>query len=852
MMNKYSEEIWTDNYKGPGEETIEQTWKRLAVEGAKVETKDLKNQITGEFYSILENFKFIPGGRIMANLGIDTRHATTLMNCYVHHPKDINYKDPDSIEGIYDMLKAQAHTLKSEGGYGMNFSWIRPAGSYVKGIGSRTPGVLHFMELWDVSSKIITMGSEKILGQLRDDEKSKIRKGAQMAVLSVWHPEIEDFITAKQTPGRLTKFNMSVGITNGFMKAVEDNEDWQLIFPDTEHPRYEEEWNGDIKEWKSKGYKVIVYKTIKARDLWDTISYATYTRNEPGVIFLDLFNKLNSLSYAEDIFATNPCGEIGMATGVCNLGSLNLTKFVKLVDNKLVFDYDEYARCIKVAVRFLDNINDISRAPLKEYKDSMTEKRRIGLGNMGLGSLMIMFGIRYGSEESLELVKNIYKLKAETELLASAHLGKEKGSFKLFVPEKYFSTYWWNNLKISPSVKNEVESIGCMRNSHHSMNAPNGNSAIYAGIVTGGIEPAFLMEYIRWAIVTEGERRTLRKKGFTWPDPLKGEWYETEELKFTIKGDEQILHGTFEGVDYEVDKNRGLVKATLVSDYGWEFAKNLYKDNIEKMKTDGLFASAMELSVEDHLKVLKVVAHYTNMNNSKTVNIPSEYSYEDFKSLYQDAWKSNIKGLTTYRAGTMTAVLETRKVKIYQNELERQFAEAGDKVIQNVAKIPNEYFARGFKIKDNGRKKWYINMAFVDEAMTRPYALFVSTNNIESTEVTEELVKSMEKLLIEKGLPKKLVEEQISKYENQKNTTRIARIIGMALRHNLKITDVVEVLDKYPHELSSFVFHLSKLLSRYIQDGTKVKKEKCPMCKTSSIIYQDGCKTCSTCGWSKC
>lgn len=1183
MMNKYSEEIWNDNYRGPEETTIEDTWKRLANEGAKIENKEIRKNISEEFYSILDDFKFIPGGRIMANLGLDTRHATTLMNCFVHHPKDINYKDPDSIEGIYTMLQAQAHTLKSEGGYGTNFSWIRPAGTYVKGIGSRTPGVLKFMELWDKSSEIITMGSEKILGALRDDEKTKIRKGAQMAVLSIWHPEVEDYIVAKQTSGRLTKFNMSIGITKGFMKAVEEDKPWNLIFPDTEHPKYESEWNGDIEEWRDKGYTIITHKTVKAKDLWNAISYATYTRNEPGVIFLDLFNKINPLAYTEDIFATNPCvtgetlvavadgrnavtikqlaeeaspvniysidrgkttikkatkifktgikpvlkivlddnsylkvtedhkimlrngkyklakdikpndslmpfnsyisnkryrqissnigrdkrqyrmiaehnnlivdpkntaihhidfnslndkienlkalphsehrkihdisgnnnpmikwypsaseeerkryhnnmsdavsgekngrfsgidnmtllnygialtknlnrqftesewqtyakeynipqsfsnyrktkfgslhkfakrcahesnlpmmekyelrsyiqtqnhkvrsvhscgieevydmivpgtnnfgvitsykdnnyvessgifvhncGEIGMATGVCNLGSLNLTKFVKVFKDKLIFDYDEYARCIKIAVRYLDNINDISRAPLKEYKDSMTDKRRIGLGNMGLGSLMLMFGIRYGSEESLELVKNIYKLKAETELLASAELGKEKGSFKLFDHKKYFNTYWWNNLKISPSVKKKIENVRHMRNSHHSMNAPNGNTSIYAGIVTGGIEPAFMLEYTRWAIVTEYERRNLRKKGFTWPDPMKGEWFETDHMKFSIKGDEQILKGSFNGTDYEVDKNRGLVKATLVSDYGWEFAKELYKDKLKKMQNDGLFASAMELSVSDHIDVLKVVAHYTNMNNSKTVNLPSEYSYEDFKSLYFNAWKSNIKGMTTYRTGTMTAVLETQKVKIYQNELERQFAEAGDKVIEHVVKIPNEYFARGFKIKDNGRKKWYINLAFVDSAMTQPYAIFVSTNNVESNEVTEELIKSMEKLLREKGLSKKLVEEQISKYENQKNTTRIARIIGMALRHNLKIQDVVRVLDKYPHELSSFVFHLSKLLSKYIQDGTKVRKEKCPSCKYSAIVYQDGCKTCTNCGWSKC
>jgi len=851
-MNKYSEEIWVDNYKGPGETTVEQTWKRLATECAKIETKEKKKEVAKEFYSILNDFKFIPGGRIMANLGIDTRHATTLMNCYVHHPKDIGYKDPDSITGIYDMLKAQAHTLKSEGGYGMNFSWIRPAGTYVKGIGSRTPGVLKFMELWDKSSEIITMGSEKVLGELKEDEKVKIRKGAQMGVLSVWHPEIEDYIIAKQTPGRLTKFNTSIGITNGFMKAVENNRDWHLIFPDTNHIKYETEWDGDLFEWKRKGYDTITYKTLKARDLWDSISYATYTRNEPGVIFLDLFNKLNPLNYAEEIYSTNPCGEIGMSTGVCNLGSLNLTKFIKIENEKIEFDFEEYTRCIKIAGRFLDNINDISRTPLPEYTESMTTKRRVGLGNMGLGSLLLMFGIRYGSEESLELIKNIYKLKAETELLASAELGQEKGSFKLFNKKKYFNTYWWKNLRISPSKKQAIEKIGHMRNSHHAMNAPNGNTSIYAGIVSGGIEPPFMLEYTRWAIVTEYERRSLKKRGFTWSDSLKGEWFETDHLKFDIKGDEQILKGTFDNIDYEIDKSRGLVKATNVFDYGWSFAKDFYKNNLLEMINKRLFASTTDLSVFDHINVLKIIAHYTNMNNSKTVNLPNDYSYDDFKTLYFDAWKSNIKGLTTYRAGTMISVLEMKKTKIYQNELERQFEEAGNKIITHVVKIPNEYFARGFKIKDNGQKKWYITLAFVDVALTRPYAIFVNTNNIESSEVTEELVKSMEKLLIEKGLPQDLIKEQIKKYENQKNTTRIARIIGMALRHNLKMQDIVRILDQYPHELSSFVFHMKKLLSKYIQDGTKIKNEKCPSCARSTIVYQDGCKTCSNCGWSKC
>lgn len=850
-MNTYSEEIWKENYKAENENTIQDTWKRLAKEAAKIEKPEKRKQIFEQFYYILEDFKFIPGGRIMANLGINSRHATTLFNCYVHHPKDINYKDPDSIEGIYTMLKAQAHTLKSEGGYGMNFSWIRPAGSYIKGIGSRSPGVIKFMELWDKSSEIITMGSEKILGELRDDEKIKIRKGAQMAVLSVWHPEIEDFIVAKQTPGRLTKFNISVGITEGFMEAVRNNKDWNLIFPNTEDPHYNDEWNGDIDEWISKKYRYVVHNIVKARKLWDKIIQATYTRNEPGVIFLDVFNKLNPLAYGEKIFTTNPCGEIGMSTGVCNLGSINLPKFVKKTNNnELYFDFDEYANVVKIAIRFLDNINDISRTPLEEYTKSTQEKRRIGLGNMGLGSMLLMFGIRYGSEESQALVEKIYKLKAETEILASAELGKEKGSFKLFNKQKYFSTYWWNNLKISPEVKKTVEKIGCMRNSHRSMNAPTGNTGIFAGVVSGGIEPVFLLEYTRWMIVNEQEKRNLAKKGFKWANPLKGEWFETEHMKFSYRGDEQILKGTFEGVEYEVDKNRGLVKAVLVEDYGWSFLKSLNID-LEELRKRGSLATTQELSVNEHINILKIVAHYTDMNNSKTVNIPKDYPYDSFKSLYFLAWENNIKGITTYRDGTMTAVLETQQKYDYQNELEKQFAESGGEVIKNITKIPEIYFARGFKIKDSNKKKWYVNVAFVDKNLTRPYAIFVSTNNNESTEVTEDLIHSMEKLLIEKGISKELVEEQIKKYQNQKNTTRIARIIGMALRHNLKIEDIVQVLDNYPHEVSSFVFHLKKILALYIKNGVKIK-EKCPSCKSNQLEYQDGCKMCTNCGWSLC
>ena len=303
-----SNDTWEKNYAAPDETNRKDTWRRCSNTAASVESHDTKEYVESKFYELFEDDKFVPGGRIMANMGVVGRNKTTLYNCYVYNPGDVGIKDPDSIEGIYDCLKAQAKTLQSEGGYGLNASFIRPAGVFIEGIGSRSPGVLKFMELWDKSSEIITMGSTKILGEKKHNEKSKIRKGAQMLVLNIWHPDIEEFIVAKQTPGRLTKFNMSVGITEGFMDAVKNDLDWDFVYPDTTVDEYKTEWNGNISDWKSKNYPIIVYKTVKARDVWETIMKSTYNRAEPGIMFLDLANKLNPIYYAEDIATSNPCG----------------------------------------------------------------------------------------------------------------------------------------------------------------------------------------------------------------------------------------------------------------------------------------------------------------------------------------------------------------------------------------------------------------------------------------------------------------------------------------------------------------------------------------------------------------
>lgn len=305
--DELSVDVWEKNYQAPGESSRQDTWERCAKSAAEIEDESVKESVQKKFYELFEDDKFIPGGRIMANLGVPGRSKTTLFNCYVHNPADIGLHDPDSIDGIYTLLKAQARTLQSEGGYGINASFIRPAGLYIAGIGSRSPGVLKFMELWDKSSEIITQGSTKILGEKKKGEKNKIRKGAQMLVLSCFHPDIEEFIIAKQTPHRLTKFNMSVGIIPGFMNAVKNDLDWDLVYPETTFEKYTSEWKGDIEDWTGKGYPVIVYKTLKARDLWDRITQATYNRAEPGILNLDLANKLNPTYYIENIATSNPC-----------------------------------------------------------------------------------------------------------------------------------------------------------------------------------------------------------------------------------------------------------------------------------------------------------------------------------------------------------------------------------------------------------------------------------------------------------------------------------------------------------------------------------------------------------------
>lgn len=530
-----------------------------------------------------------------------------------------------------------------------------------------------------------------------------------------------------------------------------------------------------------------------------------------------------------------------MATGVCDLGSLNLAKYVKHVNGKLEFDFELFIDDIYYAVRFLDNINDISTLPIEDYAKAVKNKRRIGLGVMGLGSLLLMLKIRYGSEESLKLIKKIYMTKSMSEIRASALLGREKGSFPLFDKEKYFNSYWWKNLDLPKEFKDEIEEIGYMRNSHRSMNAPNGNSGIVADLVTGGIEPSFLLEYIRWSIVNEFEQRELKAKGFNYPNALVGEWFETEHMKFTKRGTDDILKGSFEGVEYEIDKNRGLVKATIVEDYGWKYLKNTCTvEELEQLKNAGRLATANELMIDEHVNVLKLISHYTDMNNSKTVNLPKDYEYNDFKLLYEKAWDYNIKGITTYREGTMTAVLEG---------VDSKNTEIHSLADNHAPKRPKTLSADIYTIIAQGNK-YIVAIGLLND---KPYEIFCGAIGDldfkfkEKKGKIEKIKRGCYKLIIDGGLSIDNFSDHFAEVEKS-----LFRLVSTSLRHGVPLRFIVEQLQKSSDELMSLTAAAARVLKKYIQDGEVVSGAVCLDCGSTDLIYTEGCYTCKSCGWSKC
>jgi ribonucleoside-diphosphate reductase alpha chain len=554
MLPAISQNIWETKYRfvrpdGSAEASLSDTLERVAHAVAAAEAPALQALWSQRFLSVMSDLSFIPAGRILAGAG--TNRAVTLFNCYVMGTI------PDSIPGIFAGLSEAAQTLQQGGGIGHDFSTLRPKGAPVQSVGADASGPLSFMDVWDAMCRTIMSAGA--------------RRGAMMGTLACDHPDIEAFVDAKRDPHLLRNFNVSVLVSDAFMQAVADDADWPLQF------------GGRI------------FRTVKAQELWQRIMRATYDVAEPGVIFIDRVNELNPLSYCETISCTNPCGEQPLPPyGACLLGSLNLTRFV--IDpftDEARLDVARLQEVAGVAVRFLDNVVDVSNYPLLQQKAEAVGKRRLGLGVTGLANALFMCGLRYGSAGAVEATKSWMRSIEQAALASSIELSEEKGAFPKFDAVAYLETDYAQ--KLPEELRGAISKFG-LRNGLLTSIAPTGTISLLAGNVSSGIEPVFSLSQ---------QRRILNRDG---------------------------SH-----------------RSELLEDYGYA----AWRKTKATQRPDAMVTMA-DLTADEHLAMQAAAQAHVDSSISKTINVPADYSFEAFTSVYEKAWALGLKGCTTFRPNAVT------------------------------------------------------------------------------------------------------------------------------------------------------------------------------------------------------
>lgn len=581
-----SDDVLHEKYLKTGEDGESALFDRVAQALASAETPELKDTWRQRFRDNLQKGA-IGAGRIMSAAG--TGIQATLINCFVQPVGDcIQGHDDDGQPGIYEALREAAETMRRGGGVGYDFSRIRPRGAEVKGTASTASGPCSYINVFDQSCATV--------------ESAGARRGAQMGVLRIDHPDVMEFITAKRTPGRWNNFNVSVAVSDAFMHAVEHQASWELVHKarPTEALLRRGAHQRDDGLW--------VYQTLPATELWDTIMRSAYDFAEPGILFLDTIRRDNNLRAIEAIEATNPCGEQPLPPyGCCDLGPIILTRFVQHpfdAGGPARFDEDAFRECVAVQVRALDNVLDITHWPLPQQQAEAQAKRRIGVGFTGLGDALVMLGLRYDAAEGRAMARQIAKTMRDAAYHASVDLAMEKGAFLRFDAARYLEPGTFAS-RLPQDLQERIRRHG-IRNSHLLSIAPTGTvSLAFADNASNGIEPAFSWTYTRKKREADGSRTEYEVHDHAW------------RVFRAVKGPDAPLPDAF--------------------------------------------VSALDMAASDHIAMMEAVQPFIDTAISKTVNVPADYPYDDFKSLYLQAWKASLKGLATYRPNSILgAVLEVK------------------------------------------------------------------------------------------------------------------------------------------------------------------------------------------------
>ncbi|MDE1882789.1 MAG: adenosylcobalamin-dependent ribonucleoside-diphosphate reductase [Rhodospirillales bacterium] len=747
-MAPISAQIWDAKYRlkdetgVPVDGRVEDMWRRVARALAEVEKEPGKWEVP--FYEALEDFRFIPAGRILSGAG--TQRRVTLFNCFVMGNIE------DDLGQIFTHLREAALTMQQGGGIGYDFSSLRPKGAPVRGVGADASGPLSFMDVWDSMCRTIMSAGA--------------RRGAMMATMRCDHPDIEEFIAAKREPGRLRNFNLSVLVTDDFMKAVELDTGWDLKF------------NGRV------------YRSLRARELWDRITRATYEYAEPGVIFIDRINARNNLYYCETIHATNPCGEQPLPPyGACLLGSINLAKLVRNpFESGAHIDEAELADLVATAIRMMDNTINASGFPLEQQRKEADAKRRIGLGLTGLADALMMCGLRYGSGEAAAQAKEWARQVERAAYLASANLAAEKGAFPLFDRAKYLAGETVRAL--DEDVRDAIGQHG-IRNALLTSIAPTGTISLVADNVSSGVEPVFALAYTRKVLQRDGTRR-----------------------------EEEVT----------------------------DYALRLWRAKFgESVALPEYFVTAQDLAPAEHVRMQAAVQRHVDSAISKTVNVPADISFAAFQEVYLDAYRSGCKGCTTYRPNEVTgSVLEVTPQAGKPAAPKPHDAEYGPELLVRADRLVGATYKLRWPDSEHAM---YVTINDIEQdGVRRPFEVFVNSKNLEHYAWVVALTRMISAVFRRGGEVAFVAEELKQVFDPRGGQWAQGRYVPSL------VAAIGDVIERHMVETGFLVTDDDRLpvKDRKMQVDASPLGSLCPKCSQPGLVREAGCLSCLQCGWSKC